>query len=158
MLDVIGAGFGRTGTLSLKLALEQLGHGPCYHMFEVYEYPDDADVWLAAARGEVVDWDEVLGDYRSTVDWPGCTFWRELLDWSPEAKVILSVRDAEGWYSSFAETVKLVLRQPKPRLARFADEVVARRSFGPYGWCLEQRAATEAYVRHNRAVLVGVPA
>src|SRR5918998_1221530 len=76
MVDVIGAGFGRTGTASLKVALEHLGLGPCHHMFEVVAHPELLPRWERVVAGEDVDWDEVLEGYRSTVDWPGCTYWR----------------------------------------------------------------------------------
>src|SRR5580765_8272638 len=118
-LDVIGAGLGRTGTLSLKLALEHLGFGPCYHMYEVYEHPEHAEAWIAAVSGGYVNWRQVLDGYHSTVDWPACTFWRELLAWSPEAKVVLSVRDIDAWYASFTNTVQRVIEHPRPRLAHF---------------------------------------
>ena len=75
-LSVIGAGFGRTGTLSLKAALEQLGFGPCHHMAEIFADPEQLPHWQRAAAGEPVDWDEVLAGYRATVDWPSAYFWR----------------------------------------------------------------------------------
>ena len=104
-MKVIGAGFGRTGTMSLKAALERLGFGPCYHMVEVFEHPDHADLWMAAWRGEPVDWDAFLGPYRATVDWPACTFYEELARRYPDAKVLLSVRDPERWYESTRNTI-----------------------------------------------------
>lgn len=104
-MKVIGAGFGRTGTASLKVALEELGFGPCYHMTEVFANPDHADFWRAAWRGEPVDWDGVLGRYEATVDWPACTFYAELLERHPDAKVLLSVRDPEKWYESTRNTI-----------------------------------------------------
>ena len=104
-LEVIGAGFGRTGTMSLKVALEELGFGPCYHMREVFEHPEHIELWRAAMRGDPVDWERVLGDYRATVDWPGCTFYGELLERNPDAKVILTVRDPQRWYESVRDTI-----------------------------------------------------
>ena len=104
-MRVIGAGFGRTGTMSLKVALEDLGFGPCYHMTEVFEHPEHAESWEAARRGAPVDWDDFLGDYEATVDWPACTFYEELMEKYPDAKVLLSVRDAERWYESTRNTV-----------------------------------------------------
>src|SRR3954447_5397952 len=86
LLDVVGAGFGRTGTLSLKLALERLGFGPCHHMMETIDNPDSISAWRLAAQGEPVDWDEMYDGYRSTVDWPGARFWRELTARYPSAK------------------------------------------------------------------------
>lgn len=105
MLEVIGAGFGRTGTFSLKVALERLGFGPCHHMLALLDKPDEVRLWRKAARGESVDWDEVYRGYRSTVDWPGARFWRELAEHYPAAKVILSTRDPEHWYDSVLGTI-----------------------------------------------------
>lgn len=104
-LLVIGAGLGRTGTKSLKGALEHLGFGPCYHMSEVLENPHFIKYWNAAAKGEPMDWDEVFKGYRSTVDWPSASYWRELSECYPDAKVILSVRSAESWYDSAINTI-----------------------------------------------------
>jgi hypothetical protein len=119
-VKVIGAGFGRTGTASLQSALQDLGFGPCYHMYEVFEHPEHADFWEAALRGERVDWDEVLGGYEASVDWPACTFYGELMETHPEAKVLLSVRDPEQWYESMRSTIyelnKLSGRSPFSRL------------------------------------------
>jgi hypothetical protein len=104
-IKVIGAGFGRTGTLSLKAALEHLGLGPCYHMLEVRKDPVRADAWYDAAQGETVDWDDVLRGYQACVDWPACHFWRPLAEHYPGAKVILTVRDEEGWWKSISNTI-----------------------------------------------------
>lgn len=104
-LEVIGAGFGRTGTNSLKLALEHLGFGPCHHMFEIRDNPERLPDWQALARGERVDWDEVFLRYRSQVDWPGARYWRELAAHYPKAKVILTVRDPHEWFDSVQATV-----------------------------------------------------
>ena len=104
-MKVIGAGFVRTGTASLKVALETLDFGPCYHMTEVFTHPEHADFWVAAFRGEPVDWDGVLGGYEAAVDWPACTFYEELMERHPEAKVILTVRDPERWYESVRNTI-----------------------------------------------------
>ena len=103
-LKVIGAGFGRTGTASLKLALETLGFGPCYHMSEVLANGGHMALWNRAAKGEAV-WDEVFKGYASTTDFPACIFWRELADYYPDAKIVLSLRDAERWYESTQDTI-----------------------------------------------------
>jgi Sulfotransferase domain len=110
-VKVIGAGFGRTGTLSLKAALEELGFAPCYHMREVFEHPKDAGLWKAAAEGEPVDWHSVLDQYQAAVDWPVCAFYKELMEEYPEAKVLLTVRDPERWYESTAATIHNVQRR-----------------------------------------------
>lgn len=104
-LEIIGAGFGRTGTNSLKLALERLGFGPCHHMFEVRDHPQLLPAWEAAARGEAVGWDDVFRGYRSQVDWPGARYWRELAQHFPQARVILSVRDPDAWFDSVQATI-----------------------------------------------------
>jgi Sulfotransferase domain len=104
-LKVIGAGFGRTGTLSLKLALEELGLGPCYHMIEVNAHPEHDPLWLAVARGETFDWRPMLQGYPSTVDWPTTYIWKELAAANPQAKIVLTVRDPEAWYESAAATI-----------------------------------------------------
>src|SRR5690242_6606844 len=122
-MRVIGAGMGRTGTLSLKAALERLGFEPCYHMLEVMEHPDHVSLWSAMARGEAVPWDRVLGGYQATVDWPACTYWRELTSAYPQARVLLSVRDPERWYESMRTTVYRISTAPiealPPHLAPF---------------------------------------
>jgi hypothetical protein len=106
-LEVIGAGFGRTGTKSLKAALEELGFDPCYHMSELFGHPEHVELWEAAARGKSVDWNELLGGYRATTDWPACSFYEELMQSYPDAKVILTLRDPNRWYESTYNTVCL---------------------------------------------------
>jgi hypothetical protein len=105
-LKVIGAGFGRTGTLSLKIALEQLGYGPCYHMLEITkDTKTKPDQWVAIANGESPDWDVVFEGYQAAVDWPAVSFYRELLSAYPEAKVILTTRSFDSWYQSTQQTI-----------------------------------------------------
>jgi hypothetical protein len=104
-LEIIGPGFGRTGTNSLKIALEYLGFGPCHHMFEVRDNPELLPAWEAAARGEAVDWSEVFDRYRAQVDWPGARYWRELVRHFPKAKVVLTVRDPDEWFDSVQTTI-----------------------------------------------------
>ena len=104
-LKVIGAGFGRTGTLSLKSALDELGLGPCYHMAEVSAHPEHDAQWLALAKGEASDWRPMLNGYASTVDWPTTYFWKELAAANRDAKIILTVRDPDAWHASAAATI-----------------------------------------------------
>ena len=99
-LEVIGAGLARTGTTSLKAALEELGFDPCYHASELFGHPEHVEVWEAAARGESVDWNRLFGGYRATTDWPACLFYEELMQRYPDAKVILTMRDPDRWYES----------------------------------------------------------
>jgi len=104
-LKVIGAGLGRTATFSLKFALEHIGLGPCYHMSEVFAGARrNVPLWLDVVRGEP-DWNAIFEGYQSTTDYPACTYWRELAEYYPEAKVILSVRDADSWFESVSETI-----------------------------------------------------
>ena len=104
-LDIIGAGFGRTGTSSLKTALEHLGFGPTHHMFEVRDNPHLLQPWQAAAAGEPLDIARAFAGYRSQVDWPGARYWRELAQFYPQAKVILTVRDPDLWFDSVQATI-----------------------------------------------------
>jgi hypothetical protein len=104
-MQIIGAGFGRTGTLSLKTALEQLGFAPCYHMTEVLMRPSHIAKWQAAADGQSVDWVSFLGGYKAALDYPQAHFYKEMMAGFPEAKVILTVRDADRWYESTLETI-----------------------------------------------------
>ena len=103
-LAVIGAGFGRTGTLSLKQALERLGFGACYHMAEVATHLEHAELWLRAWHGEDV-WDTLFSGYRAAVDWPAAAFWPRLMERYPDAKVLLSLRDPESWFRSASGTI-----------------------------------------------------
>lgn len=124
-LRVIGAGFGRTGTHSLQVALERLGFGPCHHMRELMKHPEQAQTWEAAHRGESIDWPRFLADYRACVDWPACTFYRELMDAFPDAKVLLSVRDPERWYESAYETIYEIYRVTPAWMRRVARPIGA---------------------------------
>ena len=124
-IKVIGAGFGRTGTASLKAALEELGYNRCYHMQEVIANPKHAARWQAAAEGKTVDWDALLEGYQATVDWPGCTFYQALMDRYPDAKVLLNVRDPEAWYESMTNTVYKMtqLRFPQSLIPRVVPRI-----------------------------------
>ncbi|GLW09159.1 sulfotransferase family protein [Microtetraspora sp. NBRC 13810] len=107
MIEVIGAGLPRTGTLSLKAALERLGFGPCYHMFEIYDHLELIDRWLPAVPDTPAGWERVFAGYRSTLDWPASFFWREQAAAFPRAKVVLTVRDPAGWCTSFHNMISL---------------------------------------------------
>jgi hypothetical protein len=104
-IRVIGAGTGRTGTVSLKIALEYLGFGPTYHMYELFENPERHVFWREALKTRSTDWDRLLAGYHSIVDYPGCEFYRELYDHYPGSKVILTSRDPESWYESARNTI-----------------------------------------------------
>jgi hypothetical protein len=103
-LQVIGSGLGRTGTASLQRALEQLGFGPCHHMKEVLDHPESVPLWVDAFEGRP-DWNAIFQGYASTVDAPGCKFWRELSEYYPQAKLVHTVRGADGWFDSTQASV-----------------------------------------------------
>jgi hypothetical protein len=165
-IQVIGAGLGRTGTLSLKAALEELGFAKCYHPLAVVASMDQARTWAAAARGEPVDWDRIFAGYRATVDLPGCVFYRDLLEKYPHAKVILTVRDPERWYESTRQTIHflddafpkwtvLLLSRRQRVFERMLDRLRHRMFDGRF----EDRAfAIDAFNRHNEQVRREVPA
>jgi hypothetical protein len=104
-LKIIGAGFGRTGTLSIRYALEELGYKPCYHMKVALTRPWHIPFWLRAIDGKEVNWKRFFRKYQATIDWPACEFYKELMEEYPEAKVILNVRDPEEWYDSSYKTI-----------------------------------------------------
>ncbi len=162
-IQVIGAGLGRTGTFSLKSALEDLGFAKCYHTVE--HWNSDARTWDAALRGEPVDWDTLFAGCRAAVDLPSCLFYRELLEKYPEAKVILTVRDPERWYDSVNQTVYFAhntffywaaVVNPQVRdFRRLINRVLKRLFQGRF----EDRAfAIDAFHRHNEQVRRDVPA
>ena len=159
-LDVIGAGFGRTGTLSLKMALEELGFVKCHHMTEVFQNPDQAPKFLAAARGETVDWEEIFEGYRAMVDFPGCYFWRELAEAFPKAKVVLSTRDPHSWFKSASETIfqamQMKVEDPvmKP-VVEMAREIVFNKTFGED---ISEAHAVEVFNAHLEEVKRSIPA
>lgn len=114
-LKIIGAGFGRTGTESMKRALEMLGQGPCYHMYEVLPDPARIAVWRDLSMGVgTPDWDAIFDGYAACVDWPAVLHWRALADHYPDAKIILTHRSAESWYDSMDRTILQLLR-PDPQ-------------------------------------------
>ncbi|MEV5708621.1 sulfotransferase family protein [Actinoallomurus sp. NPDC052274] len=161
MLEVIGAGFGRTGTLSLKLALERLGFGPCHHMTVLIDDPEQIDRWTRVLEDGDPDWDEVYRGYRATTDWPGVAFWRQLLEHYPEARVILTVRDPRSWYESARESIfrATAIHPADPlgaRRRRFVQRLVWEGDFG--GRFEDPEHAMAVFTEHNDAVRREVPA
>ena len=162
-LEVIGAGFGRNATLSLKFALEQLGFDPCYHMMEVGKNEGHLEAWHAIGRGELPDWNTFFGPYRAAVDWPSCNWWAEQLAAFPEAKVILSTRPPEDWYRSVMNTIYRFSCEgrasddpQRQRSAAMAFEVIWD---GVFDGRMDDKAhVIDCYERHNAAVRAGVPA
>jgi len=127
-LEVIGAGWGRTATNSLKLALEHLGYGVCHHMWEVAHDQDRlVPLWNIAIDG-APDWPALFEGNRSAVDWPTSGYWRELASFYPDAKIVLTTRSAESWYDSIAETILKVIDNPDelPEAARPVSRMARR--------------------------------
>jgi hypothetical protein len=160
-MNIIGCGLGRTGTYSLKLAINQLGLGPCHHMEEVlHNMPTQVPLWAAALQGNP-DWQAIYSAYNSAVDWPTSGFYGELLAAYPEAKFVLSHRNPESWADSFASTIYTLLgaREQAPAEMRdwldMASAVIARTGF-PAG--LDREELITTFVAHNDAVKRTIPA
>ena len=156
-LKVIGAGLGRTATFSLKFALEHLGFGPCYHMSEVFAGARrNVPLWLDVIRGKP-DWNAVFAGFQSTTDYPACTYWRELADFYPDAKVILTVRDANSWFESVSDTIF----SPKMQGSLAGSPVGAMMQgviFDAFGGRVNDRAfMTDWFTRRNQAVIDALP-
>ncbi|HZT95279.1 MAG TPA: sulfotransferase [Chloroflexota bacterium] len=162
-MDVIGAGFGRTGTMSLKVALQQLGFAPCLHMIDLLAgMPELSDTFREAYEGKQVDWKTALKDFRATVDWPGCTFYKEFMELYPNAPVILSVRDPEAWYKSTNDTI-FKAAEMLPNMPEIADKPVAKMlkaivwDGDLQGRFADKDFAISVFEKHNREVQQYVP-
>ena len=157
-LKVVGAGFGRTGTLSLKVALERIGFGPCYHMVEVFPRPEHVAMWHRLAFEQSMDWDEIFRGFGATVDWPAARWWREIAAHFPDAKVLLSVRDSEAWYKSVTDTIYQPMKSPAPdgvpELVRLQSEMARKAILDEtFDNRFEDKAhAIEVFRKHNQAV------
>lgn len=163
-LQVIGSGFGRTGTRSLKDALDILGFGPTHHMEEIFGNPALVSDWQAAAAGQKMDWDAVFDGYGAQVDWPGCHYWRELAAHFPDARVLHSKRPDDLWWGSFSRTIGklLAVYQTLPLPPHIRDmlnagaKVVGEETFA--GNWQDRDAALEAYHRREADVRAAIPA
>jgi hypothetical protein len=160
-MKVIGAGVGRTGTYSLKLALNRLGVGPCHHMEEVlHNMPVQVPLWVDAIADKA-DWSTIYAGYESAVDWPTACFFRELAEEYPTARFVLTRRDPQRWVDSFGATIYKLLgqRHEAPEEVRdwleMAHDVIAKTGF-PMGLGGEELAA--AFEAHNKAVIEAIPA
>jgi hypothetical protein len=158
MLKVVGAGVGRTGTHSLKNALETLLGGTCHHMIEVIMVsPDQIPTWTAAIDGEQIDWNKLMEPYTAQVDWPGASFWPELSAANPDALVLLSTRDPEAWYKSCTNTIFAGIRDMAADGMDWMGAVL--RLFAErFSDKLEDKdEMIAAFEKHNAAVRAGVP-
>jgi hypothetical protein len=159
-LDVIGPGFGRTGTMSFKAALELLGFAPCYHMVEVYEHDGHVEAWTEAISGGDPDLNALLSNFRAVVDWPACSFWKRLKAANPNAKVVLTHRDPDAWYESMTNTIFQALRAEtdNEKLARWrvaTRELIFSQTFGDR---FDRDAVVGALQAHEADVIASVPA
>ncbi len=161
-LKAIGSGFGRTGTMSTKLALEQLGFGPCNHMTEVMGNPAQPPHWDAIAAGKEVDWEEVFTGYTSQVNFPGAAVWHELSIAFPQAKVIHTERPEDAWWASYSKTIgkffalRPTLPLPPPIAAIFKtmDKLLVQGVLGGLG----RESSIAAYRANNAKVRATIPA
>lgn len=152
-LNVIGTGFGRTGTDSMREALNLLGFGPCHHMLEILANAEQRTRWRAMVAGERADWDHLFEGYRACVDWPSAHYWRALIAAYPEAKVILTWRTPESWWNSFSRTILNVMREPADEMT--VGRHVVTEAFG--GRFADRDHAIATYRAHVEAVLTEVP-
>ncbi|MGK2913635.1 MAG: sulfotransferase family protein [Porticoccaceae bacterium] len=157
-LSIIGAGFGRTGTVSLRAALERLDRGPVHHMMEVIKNPAQSPLWVQALTDSSV-LRQILADYRSAIDWPTCHFWRDLMDLYPTAKVILTLRDSTAWYESIRNTIYRVLSEQPSALpsgqVSMARRIIWEDTFA--GRLGDREHAMAVFEKHNAEVIATVP-
>ena len=160
-LQIIGTGVGRTGTYSLRLAINQLGLGPCHHMEEVIDnLPVQGPLWSGALKGNA-DWEAIYNGYQSAVDWPTAAFFRELINAYPSARFILTHRSPESWADSFMGTIyKLIADrdQAPPELKEWLEMVNGIVSKTGFPGGLEREDLMKAFVAHNEAVKKTIPA
>ena len=163
MLEVVGAGFGRNGTNSLRKALELLGFGPCHHMAEVIESPKQLSLWRSLEQGDDTALMRALEGFRSQVDWPGAVYWETLARVNPSSKVILSVRDPDEWFDSIQATIVPFIESMSAQsedlhlreLATWSERVIARDIFDNK---MDDRAyAIKVYRAHTSQVIDTIP-
>ena len=163
-LAIIGPGFGRTGTLSLKTALERLGFGPCHHMEECFQHPEQVPFWQAIAARQPIDMKQVFAGYRAQVDWPGAHVWRETVAAFPQAKIVHSVRPEESWWKSYSQTIGKFFDTYKtlnlpPHIREMSDaayEIIINQTLG--GATLDQERTLAAFRKRTADVQAAIPA
>jgi len=159
-LRVVGAGLGRTGTHSLKIALERLLGAPCYHMMEVVSHPEFVPYWRDAIDDKPVDWDRVMDGYAAAVDWPAAAFWRPLADANPDAIILLSTRSsADAWWKSANDTIFDVSQRPVPPdmpadLLEMSRDLFTKKFTANWN---DEATAKTAYEQHNADVRATAP-
>jgi hypothetical protein len=153
-LKVIGTGFGRTGTDSMREALNILGVGPCHHMFEINRDENQRAGWRSLAEGAKPDWDVLFSGFASCVDWPSAHYWRELIHVYPDAKVLLTYRSSESWWASFEATILAYIKRAEDRKS-LPVTLIGEQVFG--GRPDDKAHAIAVYEAHVRDVLDTVP-
>lgn len=153
-MKLINAGFGRTGTTSLKAALERLGFGPVFHSTDLIVNSGQLDIWERALQGETIDWRAFFEPYE-VADWPVGLVYRDVIRAHPEAKVMVSVRDPEGWVESITSQFQQIrsLKLPVPRLKRMKRILETYAVNGLFEGRMDDRAfMAEFFERHTEAV------
>lgn len=162
-LSVIGSGFGRTGTMSTKIALEQLGFGPCHHMSEVVQSAAQLRKWKAVASGAPVDWTDVFAGYRAQVDWPGAAIWEQTAKAFPDAKVVHTERPENEWWNSFNATISmfflnLTQLEMLPQVQDFFGTMESWFMVNTFGSYADRESVLSAYRQNNQKVRDRIPA
>lgn len=161
-LEIIGSGFGRTGTMTMKDALGTLGFGPTHHMTEIMEHPGQLSHWKAIFANQDVDWAEVFSGYGSQVDWPGASCWEQSLIAFPDAKVIHTERPEEDWWVSFDKTIGkfFAMMDDLPLPSPMRDIFITMRDgflTSTFGDFADKTSAIAAYRANNQRVRAIVP-
>lgn len=160
-MKIVGAGFGRTGTVSLQQAFDHLGY-PCYHMQEVMKAYRRGHIqqWEAALDGHAIDWDALFSGYEATVDFPACMFYRQLITAFPDAVVVLSVRDPQAWWRSYSKLIGLVKKASLfnfvPMFREFS-EMNTKLVDKVFGGAMDRDTCVARYIRHIEEVKATVP-
>jgi len=164
-LKVIGAGFGRTGTNSLKIALEKLESKPCHHMIEVFANEDQVNWFYDKSNGKTVNWDEVYENFGAAVDWPTSAYYKELADYYPDSKIVLSVRNADSWYESTRNTIfiistavpwwMLILSPKKRKVFQMINNTIWQGVFS--GRFKDRQYAIDIFNQHIEEVKAAIP-
>ncbi|WP_120076638.1 sulfotransferase family protein [Aurantiacibacter odishensis] len=156
-LEVIAAGLGRNATFSMKFALERLGFGPCHHMSEVFaDGRRQVPLWIEASRGNP-DWDAIFANFRSSSDYPSASYWRELAEYYPDARVVLTTRDPDDWFDSVSETI-FSPRMMDSLKGSPVEVMMNGVIFDHFNGDITDRAfMTDWYVKRNREVVDTLP-
>ena len=171
-MKMIGVGFGRSGTMSLKAALEELGADPCFHMIDLIMGENkerDLPYWVKIADRESVDWHEVFEPWEATVDWPACSRWEELIEAFPDVQVLLNYRDFDGFYESCKNTILAVKEaamageieqdanrdQPAPELWEVIEKLIWQGDF--QGRFRDKERVRDLYFKRIETIKATVP-